>query len=303
MDKHFRESNTFGENKKDIQIFKYKIPFDKFILYSICAAAIIGILILMILIIANYYYPKKITLPKAITASSVASSSTVSSAPTDPVTLALQEYVKKNNQTIGWLKIDNTHINEPIMQSSDNNYYLRRDYTKNYNYYGSIFMDYRCKYNPLGRNTIIYGHTINSSPTAAPYKFHDLIDFKSLTFCNQNPIINLTTVNGNGYLKSQWKIFAVFTTSADGSSKDFYYIQTDFSSDNEYMNMINTMKSKSYFNFDVPVTTSDKILTLSTCAYDYTDERLVVVAKLVQNGESLTTKPATVNTDRDTSKY
>ena len=69
------------------------------------------------------------------------------------------------------------------------------------------------------------------------------------------------------------------------------------------MNMINTMKSKSYFNFDVPVTTSDKILTLSTCAYDYTDERLVVVAKLVQNGESLTTKPATVNTDRDTSKY
>jgi sortase B len=186
------------------------------------------------------------------------------------------------------LKIDNTHIDEPIMQAKDNDFYLRKDYTKNYNYYGSIFMDFRSKINPFGRNTILYGHTI-----ASPYKFYDLKKYKDLNFCNQNPIIELTTIYG----KSKWKIFAIYTTSPN-----FYYIQTDFASDKEYMDLITKMKNKSYFDFDVSLTPNDKILTFSTCAYDYPEARLAVNAKLVQDGESLATQPATVNADRYTSR-
>lgn len=186
--------------------------------------------------------------------------------------LNMDELYAVNSDTRGWIRVNGTLVDYPVVQCNNNDYYLTHDFEENYNDAGCPFMDYRNNGKNLraNRNVVIYGHARK-----------DRSMFGSLDYCRQSwwlnepsfPIVRYTTLDE----KTVWKIFSVYTINVD----EYYYIQTEFGSDSEFMSFVNDVKSFSEHDFGVEVTADDTIMTLSTCAYNGKD-RLVVHAKLVQ---------------------
>ena len=178
------------------------------------------------------------------------------------------ELLKKNDQTVGWIQINNTRVNYPIVQATDNNYYLNHDFNKRKNSMGWIYMDYRNNNKDLSANTIIYGHNIN-----AGIMFGTLVNALYPKWYNkeQNRIISFNTP----YANMKWQIFSIYKikTTTD-------YLDSDFENDEAHQNFINLIKGRSINNFGVDVTPNDKILTLSTCANNTT--KIVIHAKLIE---------------------
>lgn len=172
-----------------------------------------------------------------------------------------------NKDVKGYITINNTKINYPVLQYTDNEYYLKHDIYGTYMITGWIFMDYRNDSTNLSKNTIIYGHNTRSG-----YMFGDLknaLDSGWYTSPN-NQIITFNTLNK----EMKWKIFSVYRSDAVTD-----YLKIDFYNDEQFMNYINTSKSKSIHDFKVDVKFTDKILTLSTCSGN--NRRLVVQAVLI----------------------
>jgi len=179
----------------------------------------------------------------------------------------LSELKKINNETIGWLKINNTEVDYPIVKHSDNSYYLNHSFSKKTNINGWLFADYRNKINPLDSNTIIYGHNDGN------VMFGSLKNvLKKEWYSNQNNhIITFDTETSS----SKWKIFSIYTTPVTSE-----YLMINFNSSEEYTQFLNNLTNKSIYNFNNPVVSNDKILTLSTC-YGDSDSRLVIHAKQI----------------------
>ncbi|MGX4601699.1 class B sortase [Faecalimicrobium sp. JNUCC 81] len=172
-----------------------------------------------------------------------------------------------NKDYRGWITIKNTNIDYPIVQSEDNSYYLNKDINKNYLPSGSIFLDFRNQmFND--KNTVIYGHYMKNQTM-----FGQLKNYKKEDFFNENKVISISTPNGDNL---QYEIFSVYVTN----SKDDY-IKTMFEDDLEYEGFINDIINKSIFKSNTNITTKDKILTLSTCSYEFENARMVVHAKLL----------------------
>lgn len=178
-----------------------------------------------------------------------------------------------NEDIIGWITVDDTAIDYPILQTRDNDYYLTRNYLREETRAGSIFMDYRNNISDEeDLNTVIYGHRMKDGTMFAGLK-----KYLDSSFFNKHPVIYYDTL----YQGYDLEVFSVYQTKTD-----FYYIDTDFSSDKEYGDFIHSLKEKSVHETDVQITGNDRIVTLSTCDYslDRTEGRLVVHAKLVERG-------------------
>lgn len=178
--------------------------------------------------------------------------------------------LEKNKDTKGWIRYNNDRINYPIVQAKDNEYYLTRNFYKNYNQAGSIFLDYRNK-SLEDKNVVLYGHSMLDNSM-----FGSLQDlFNKDFFINENNnYIELRDLN-NDILKYQ--IFSYYIIE-----KEEYYITTSFKTDNEYLSFLNTLKNRSYRNFNVSLNSDDKIITLSTCSgVEGTTRRKVVHAKRI----------------------
>lgn len=178
----------------------------------------------------------------------------------------------KNSDTVGYLKVNGTNINYPVVQSSDNDYYLKHSFDKSYSQAGWIFLDYRNNINKLDQNTIIYGHNMLNGTM-----FSNLTKMLDKSFFNDsnNTYINLITENKT----TLWKIFSVYVTNPDT-----YYMTIGFSSSNEYSDFLNNIKNKSIYDFEENINSDDKILTLSTCT-NLNTKRLVIHAKLIYEQE------------------
>lgn len=179
------------------------------------------------------------------------------------------ELKKKNKDTIGWIKLEGTNVNYPVVQGTDNSYYLNHSFDKSYNKAGWVFMDYRNYYETLNKNTIIYAHARVDGTMFGTLKKvlnEEWHENKS------NHIIKFSTITKN-YL---WQIFSVYETK-----KESYYLTTKFSSDNDFNNFINVLKERSIFNFSATPKINDKIITLSTCK-DSKGNRIVVHAILIK---------------------
>ena len=179
------------------------------------------------------------------------------------------QLLKQNKDTIGWLIVNNTNINYPVVQTTNNDYYLKHAFDRSKNYAGWVYADFRNDFETLSKNTVIYAHGRK-----------DGVMFGSLNkalkknwYTNvQNQIIQFSTLNYN----TMWQIFSVYKIEAES-----YYITTDFSTDEAYEEFITTMEERSIYDFGVDVSSNDRILTLSTC-YNDKGVRLVVQAKLVK---------------------
>ncbi len=206
---------------------------------------------------------------------------------------------KVNDDVKGWIEIPNTEIDNEILQSGDNIYYERRDITKTYNYYGSYFLDagnVLTNRASLTANTIIYGHNMDDDPNGD--KFAQLMKYRDQTFATNNPYIYVTTTEG----ELVFEVFSAFFTDIGFQ----YHLEKPDAATLQYI--IDGGRARSEYDYNVNVTTSDKILTLSTCTYVYGEwqadedynkaQRYVVQARLVPEGEALkTTASITKNPD------
>ncbi|WP_433957467.1 class B sortase [Cytobacillus horneckiae] len=179
-----------------------------------------------------------------------------------------------NNDIVGWITVDDTRIDYPILQSEDNEYYLTRNYKRKDTRAGSIFMDFRNDVSDESeRNTILYGHRMKDGSM-----FAQLTKYLDKDFYMDHPTVYFDTL----YAGYDLEVFSVYQTTTD-----FYYIETDFASNEQYLHFIDTLKGKSVHQTDVAIAENDRIVTLSTCDYslDPTEGRLVVHAKVVERGE------------------
>ena len=195
----------------------------------------------------------------------------------------IDQGIKRNPDTVGWLYIPNTEIDDAVLQGPDNDYYLRIDEDKKYDIFGCYFTDFRCKVvdrDNLVKNTIIYGHSdYRDNPDGK--KFSQLFKYaQDINFVRNNPYIYFSAPEDD----LVWQVFAVFFTNIN-----FNYIQTH-PSEEEFQYILDEARARSEYIIDVPVTTDDRILTLSTCSGEYvsgdhTNYRLVVMAKLLPTNE------------------
>lgn len=203
-----------------------------------------------------------------------------------PEDLLLKYYpVYAENQDLrGWISIPELGIDYPIMQSSDNNYYLRRNIKKEYSVWGIPFFDCSCRINPNSRNLIIYGHN------AAKIKnkmFTPLNAYLTSDGFREAPVIKCDTIFEEAY----WKVYAVFITNAkakDDNGFCFNYMIPDFSTKSEFNEFISHINERAVYITGVGINDTDDILTLSTCNYSFKNARMIIVCRKVRPGESLT---------------
>lgn len=187
----------------------------------------------------------------------------------DMLSVDFDELLAKNSDTVGWIKVNGTSINYPIVQTTDNKYYLKHSYDKSGNGAGWIFADYRNDMTNFDRNTIIYGHARLDT-----IMFGSLKNILTSNWYNNkdNYIVKLSTPTSN----TMWQVFSVYSIPAES-----YYIQTNFTSDQQFGEFVQTLKNRSEANFTANVNANDKILTLSTC-HDTIGLRVVMHAKLIK---------------------
>ena len=187
------------------------------------------------------------------------------------INVDFEKLLKTNNETVGWINVNNTNINYPFVQGINNTYYLNHSFDKSYNSAGWVFMDYRNNKEMNNRNTILYAHgRIDKTMFGSLYKTQYPAWYQN----KSNHVIRISTPSVN----MSYQIFSVYKIEEEN-----YYIQTDFTTDDVYLEILNTIKERSKYDFNVVLGASDKIITLSTCAND--KERYVVHAKLIKKSE------------------
>ena len=179
------------------------------------------------------------------------------------------ELLTKNSDTVGWIQVKGTNINYPIVQTTNNDYYLTHAFDKTTNDAGWVFMDYRNDAVNFNQNTIIYAHSRYNGTMFGSLK--NILNSSWYTN-KENHIIRLSTPSEN----TMWQVFSVYTIP-----KESYYITTSFSTDESYSEFLNTIKGRSEVDFSGTVNTGDKVLTLSTCKDNF-GNRVVMHAKLIK---------------------
>lgn len=210
------------------------------------------------------------------------------------ITEDMKQAYSINNNLVGWLTIPGTEVDTAILQGKDNDYYLKYDFYERYTTettgtnYGNLYLDYRCSNTAdVSKNMVIHGHTTGRASGIPKQAFRSLYDYRDMQHFIENPIIKYQTLYG----EHTYKICAVFlstTQRADDNGYMFNYIYPDMS-DGNMVGYINQVKQRMLYETGVSLEPTDKVITLSTCIYDYgasVDTRLVVVGRMLHEGES-----------------
>ena len=195
-------------------------------------------------------------------------STTQTTSDTNFININLNYYIQKNSETVAWIQVNGTKVNYPIVQHSDNNFYLEHDFYKRKTTNGWIFGDYRNNFESFNNNTIIYGHNLINKTMFG--SLPNLLNNSHFSNKN-NHYIKLSTKNTN----SIWQIFSVYKIKPTTD-----YLQAKFNSTAAYQNFLNTLIDRSNYNFNLDVNYTEKIITLSTCDNIGT-KRVVIHAKLI----------------------
>ncbi|MDD6328615.1 MAG: class B sortase [Lachnospiraceae bacterium] len=186
------------------------------------------------------------------------------------------ELYKLNHDFIGWINIDDTAIDYPVMQTPDNEeYYLHKDFEKKYSLAGSLFADTDSDIWAPSDNIMIYGHHMQSGKM-----FQNLTKYESETFYLEHRYISFDTICKDG----TYEVIAAFKTQIyDSSYTGFKYYQFFNAKDaNEFNTYISNCKALMTYNIPSTAVYGDELLTLSTCNYHTSNGRFVVVAKKIK---------------------
>lgn len=184
------------------------------------------------------------------------------------------ELYAQNSDFIGWLRIDGTGIDYPVMQSKDDpDFYLKRNFGKEYSRFGLPYMQANC--NLSSDNIIIYGHNIKSKSM-----FNELTRYKDKDFYAAHKYITFDTLDE----RRTYEVIAAFKTVAYSDSGFQYYDFVNANTEEEFNDYVAKSRALSFYDTGVTAEYGDKLLTLSTCEYSQKNGRFAVVAKLIEVG-------------------
>ncbi len=193
---------------------------------------------------------------------------------TEQTMTSYDKYVDVYNQNsdfIGWICIDGTKINYPVMQTPNNpDFYLKHSFDKSYSEYGVPYMQENCRLG-VSDNCIVYGHHMQDGSM-----FADLCKYENPDFFNGHKTFRFDTLGSFG----EYEIVCVFKTSVYAEDGFKYYHFVDAANAEEFNAYLSTCQTLALYDTGVSAQYGDKLLTLSTCEYSRTNGRMVVVAKL-----------------------
>jgi sortase B len=167
-----------------------------------------------------------------------------------------------------WITLDDSNIDYPAVQYTDNSYYLTHLFNGEYNSHGCIFIDSNNQTGFADKNTVVYGHHMHDGTM-----FADVENYKNSSYYAGHKQFDIYTPDG------RWVMYPVagLVTTADVN-----YIRYTFTDDDDYLSYVNSFVSKSTFTSEESITASDQMMTLSTCSYDVENGRYVLIGKLVK---------------------
>ena len=169
-------------------------------------------------------------------------------------TVDFNKLKEQNNETVAWIKVNNTNVEYPVVRATNNSFYLNHSFDKSKNSAGWIFADYKNKFDNTDKNIVIYGHNMRDDSM-----FGSLKNILNSDWYNNEENTNIALYTENE--KYIYKVFSIYKIESED-----YYIKTEFSNDNEFEKFIKTLKKRSIKNFNIDISKEDSILTLSTCA-------------------------------------
>lgn len=184
----------------------------------------------------------------------------------ETIEIVENEFDSYNSSVKAWIKINNTDVNYPIVQGTNNGYYLNHNLNGEKNKAGWIFADYRNDLTDLDKNTIIYGHNMSDNTM-----FAGLEKTLDTAWCKENKNFIFNTLDKK-YVAEIVSVYKIKATD--------FIVKNTFT-ENEFLNYVDEIKAKSVYDFDVQVFGNDKLVTLYTCD-DNNVNRIIVQAKLVE---------------------
>jgi sortase B len=175
---------------------------------------------------------------------------------------------KQNEDTVAWIKVNNTNVKYPVVKAKDNSFYLTHSFDKSNNSAGWIFADYKNKFDDTDKNIVIYGHNRRDGSM-----FSSLKNALNPNWYNNDLNRNILLYTENK--EYNYEIFSIYKIESED-----YYIKTEFNDENDFEDFLNTITKRSVQDFGVNVSKDDSILTLSTCANN-NKYRVVIHAKKV----------------------
>lgn len=192
--------------------------------------------------------------------------------------IKLEELQKENSDIVGWIEIEDSNINYPVLQGTDNDYYMTHNYKKQYSKNGSLFLDKDYDWNLPSTNLLIYGHNNRGSNEM----FVDLMNYKNEDFYKTHKTIRFTTNEED----AEYEIISVFLSRVYyKSEKDVfrYYYFINAENEQEFNEYVQNSKADSLYDIEATAQYGDQLLTLSTCEFSQEDGRLAVVARKITN--------------------
>ena len=200
--------------------------------------------------------------------------------------------LERNPEVIGWIKIDDTDVDLPVMQrEGDNSYYLKHDLDGNWDDLGLPYLDYECDIQQ-SRHLILYGHNMGVGDTV---RFSSLQNYRKPEYYQEHPVIELDSLNGGQYYKIV-AVYAITTRESDGDVFHFnqYVNFADDAAEQEYLDEV---AKRSFYTTGDYARADERLLTLCTCTYEMSDARLLIMARPLRDGETLTADEVIINPD------
>ena len=177
---------------------------------------------------------------------------------------------EQNQDFIGWISIDGTNINYPVMQTPTNpDYYLKHAFDKSWSDYGVPYIEESCIMG-ISNNIVIYGHHMKNGSM-----FADLCNYTDEDFWREHPLIHFDTLSSFG----EYEIVAVFRFNTN--KETFKYNECVTMNEEEFNEFMQEVHAREMYDTGIDAEYGDQLLTLSTCEYFYKNGRFVVVAKKV----------------------
>lgn len=173
-----------------------------------------------------------------------------------------------NGDFVGWIRLDDSTVDYPFVQGTDNEYYLRHLFDGTYNNSGCVFMDVNNNRDFSDKNTILYAHNMKNGTM-----FASIEKYKDASYYDGHKVIHIYTE------ATTYDVYPVAGIVTDGQDD---YVRTSFNDDNDFMSYVNRFVSSSTFTSEQSIEPTDRIVMLSTCNYDRSDGRYVLIGKLVQ---------------------
>ncbi len=183
------------------------------------------------------------------------------------------EIFQKNTDMVGWICIPGTKLDYPVVQSPKQvNYYLYRNFYKEYNKHGCIYAREQCEVDKPSDNITLYGHRMQDGSM-----FATLVNYTKKDFFEKNRYIYFDTLTE----RHNYEIIAVFKTTATLGEGFQYHLFVDAANEASFDSFIQTCKAESFYETGATAQYGDKLITLSTCEYSQDNGRLVIVAKRI----------------------